>query len=91
MQQLKPGFKRTIDWNKCQPKLSTEAPNPYLDILIDPRFQGVNILFVSSFENKEDRTVHTKSSNRGNKGLYIYIYIYFIFFFIFWYSINILL
>ena len=34
--------------------------NPYLDFLIDPIFQGVNRLFVLSFENKEDRTVQTK-------------------------------
>ena len=34
--------------------------NPYLDFLIDPIFQGVNRLFVLSFENKVDRTVQTK-------------------------------
>ena len=27
--------------------------------MIDPSFQGVNRLFVLSFENKTDRTVHT--------------------------------
>ena len=36
------------------------APNPYLDYLNDPIFQGVNIRFVLSFENTTDRTVHTK-------------------------------
>ena len=36
-----------------------QAPNPYLDYLIDPSFQGVNSLFVLSFENTADRTVHT--------------------------------
>ena len=35
-------------------------PNPYLDFSIDLRFQGVNRLFVLSFENKNGRTVHTK-------------------------------
>ena len=35
-------------------------PNPYLDYLIDPSFQGVNRLFVLSIENTTDRTVHTK-------------------------------
>ena len=35
-------------------------PNPYLDFLINPSFQEVNRLFVLSFENKEDRPVHTK-------------------------------
>ena len=28
--------------------------------MIDPSFQGVNRLFVLSFENENDRTVHTK-------------------------------
>ena len=35
-------------------------PNLYLDFAIDPNFQGVNRLFVLLFENKDDRTVHTK-------------------------------
>ena len=34
--------------------------NPYLDYLTDPGFQKVNRLFVLSFENSKDRTVHTK-------------------------------
>ena len=37
-----------------------QVPIPYLDDLIDPNFQGVNRLFVLSFENTTDRTVHTK-------------------------------
>ena len=60
MQQLKSGFKRTINKNKYGPKVSTEAPNPYLDFLIDPSFQGINRLFDLSFKNKEDKTVLTK-------------------------------
>ena len=59
LQQLKSGFKRTINWNKYQIKVSTEKQNQYLDFLIDPSFQGVNRLFVLSFENKGDRKVHT--------------------------------
>ena len=35
-------------------------PKLYLDFLIDPSFQGVNRPFVLLFENKDDRTVHTK-------------------------------
>ena len=39
LQQLKSGFKRTINWNKYQPKTTTKnAPNHYLDYLIDLRF-----------------------------------------------------
>ena len=58
LQQLKASFKRTISWNKYQSKIITEGE--YLDFLIDRAFQGVNRLFVLSFENKNDRTAHTR-------------------------------
>ena len=38
LKKLKSGFKRTINWNKCQLKVSTERQNQYLDFLIDPSF-----------------------------------------------------
>ena len=57
---MKSSFKRTINWNKYQSKVTIQAPNPYLEYLIDPSFQGVNRLFVLSFENSTDRKVHTK-------------------------------
>ena len=44
LEQLKFGFKRIINWNKYQTKVSTERQNQYLDFLIDPNFQ-VNFLF----------------------------------------------
>ena len=50
LQQLKPGFKRTINQNKCQSKKPTERQNQYLNYLIDPSFQGQNRFFVLSFE-----------------------------------------
>ena len=59
LEQLKSGFKRTINWNKYQSKISTEAQNQYLDFLINPSFNGVNRLFVLSFENKNERTSHS--------------------------------
>ena len=31
----------------------------YLNHLVDPNFQGVNRLFVFSFENENDRTSHS--------------------------------
>ena len=43
------GFKRTINWNKQEPKETVEQQNRYLDLLISPSFQGVNRLFVLSF------------------------------------------
>ena len=48
--QLQWGFRRTINWNKYQMKVSTEEVNQYLDFLIDPSFQGVNRRFVLSFK-----------------------------------------
>ena len=55
LEQLKSGSKRTINWNKYHPKKSIERPNQHLDYLIDPIFQGVNRLFVLSFENELKR------------------------------------
>ena len=51
LQQLKSGFKRTINWNKYESSVRTFSQNRYLNYLINPSFQGVNRLFVLSFEN----------------------------------------
>ena len=59
LQQLKSGFKRTINWNKYESNIKTFARNRYLNHLINPSFQGVNRLFVLSFENENDRTSHS--------------------------------
>ena len=56
LQQLKSGFKKTISWNKYESSIKTFAQNRYLNYLINPSFQGVNRLFVLSFENENDRT-----------------------------------
>ena len=58
LQQLKSGFKRTINWNKYQSKLQEQ--NQYLGYLIDPSFQRVNRLFILSFGNNGGRTSYTK-------------------------------
>ena len=42
LQQLKLGFKRTVNWNKYQSKVSMQAPNPNVDYLTESSFQGVN-------------------------------------------------
>ena len=39
--------------------MKTYAQNRYLNHLVDPSFQGVNRLFVLSFENEDDRTSHS--------------------------------
>ena len=57
LQQLKSGFKRTINWNKYHSKTETlNAPDPYLDFLIDPTFQEVNRLFLLPFNAIDNRT-----------------------------------
>ena len=59
LHQLKSGFKRIINWNKYQSSIKTYARNRYLNRLVDPSFQGVNRLFVLSFENENGRTLHS--------------------------------
>ena len=54
LEQLKRTIKRTINWNKYQPKVSTE----YLHFLFDPSFQGVNRLFALLFENEAQRLTY---------------------------------
>ena len=56
LQQLKSGFKRVINWNKYLLKPELLAQNPNLNNLVEPSFQGTNRLFVSAFENDDDRT-----------------------------------
>ena len=43
LQQMKWSFKRTINWNKYQCKVTIQVPKPYLDYLIDPSLKKVNI------------------------------------------------
>ena len=59
LQQLKSGFRRTINWNKYQSDPKTYAQNRYLNHLVNPSFQGVNRLFVLSFESEDDTTSHS--------------------------------
>ena len=61
-QQLKSGFKRTINWNKYQSDPKKYAQNRYWNYLVDPSFQGqgINRLFVLSFENANDWTLHSQ-------------------------------
>ena len=49
-------FKRTVNYNKYQSKLTIQRQSQYLDYLIDPSFQGVNRIYVSSFEYNPRQT-----------------------------------
>ena len=53
--QSKSGFKRTINWNKYLAKPELLAKNPNLNHLLEPSFQGVNIIFLLAFENDAQR------------------------------------
>ena len=55
LKQLESGFKRTINWNKYLCKPTNYTWNRYLDVLIDPGFQGVNGIFVLSFKHEDGR------------------------------------
>ena len=59
LQQLKSGFKRTINWNEYKSSVKTFAQNRYLNYLINPSFQGVKRLFVLFFENENNRISHS--------------------------------
>ena len=53
--QLKLGFKITISWNKYLLKPELLPKNPNLNHLIEPSFQGLNWLFVLTFENNSQK------------------------------------
>ena len=59
LQQLKSDFKRVINWNRYLSKPELLAQNPNLNYLVEPSFQGVNRLFVLTFENDVRRILHT--------------------------------
>ena len=56
LMQFKSGFKRAIDWNKYLSKPESVRRNPNLNHLVEPSFQGVNRLFILTFEIDAQRT-----------------------------------
>ena len=60
LEQLKSGFRITINWNKYISQMSNQSKNNNLNYLIDPTFSNFNRLFVLSFENEDDRTSYYK-------------------------------
>ena len=60
LEQLKIGFKRTIEWNKYRSKMSKQTKTNNLSYLIEPTFNKGNRLFVLAFENEYDRTSFSK-------------------------------
>ena len=60
LNQLKTGFKRTMEWNKYRSQMSNQPVNNNLNYLIDPTFTNVNRLFVLAYENEDDRRSYSK-------------------------------
>ena len=60
LEQLKPGFKRTINQNKYKPKVTELQQNQYLEFLIGSSILGVNRLFVLSIQNSGTRTSYKR-------------------------------
>ena len=54
LQKLKPGFKRTIKWNKYRSQMTIQPQNSNLNYLIDPAFKNVNRLFILSFRRNNN-------------------------------------
>ena len=57
LEQLKPGFKKTIKQSKYRSQVSIQNNNNDLNYLIDPKFANVNRLFVLSFERIDDNNI----------------------------------
>ena len=63
LKQLQFDFERAINWNKYLSKPESLPQNPNLNHFIEPSFQGINRLFVLTFENDTQRA--------SSKGYYL--------------------
>ena len=66
LEQLKSGFKRTIEWNKYRSQMTIQPQNNNLNYLIDPTFTNVNRLFVLSF---------SRNNNTDNRDSFSHYYV----------------
>ena len=60
LEQLKPGFKKTVKWNKYRSQMTVQPQNSSLNYLIDPTFTNVNRLLVLSFQRLAGENNTTK-------------------------------
>ena len=63
LEQLKPGFERTIKWNKYRSRMTIQPQNNNLNYLTDPTFTNVNRLFVLSFVRNNNTDSRDSYSN----------------------------
>ena len=68
---MRSAFKRTVNSNKYQSEVATQAPNPYLDYLIGPSFQEVNRRFVLSLENNFRTYDNIQKTSTGQRDDYM--------------------
>ena len=71
LKQLKPGFKRTIKWNKYRSQMTIQPKNNNLNYLIDPTFTNVNRLFVLSFQRIAGENNTTKDRRDSFSHYYV--------------------
>ena len=60
LEQLKPGFKKTVKWNKYRSRMTIQTQNNSLNYLIDPTFTNVNRSLVLSFQRRAGENNTTK-------------------------------
>ena len=63
LEQLKSGFKRTINWNKYRSQMTIQPQNNNLNYLIDPTFMSANRLSVLSFPRNNNTDSRYSFSN----------------------------
>ena len=64
LEQLKWGYKRTVNWNNYRSEMTKPTKAKNLIYLIDPTFIKANQLFVLSFENEDDKKLFSKYYTR---------------------------
>ena len=64
LEQLKWGYKRTVNWNNYRSEMTKQTKTRNLNYLIDLTFIKANRLFVLSFENEDDKKSFSKYYTR---------------------------
>ena len=71
LEQLKPGFKTSIKWNKYRPQMTIQTQNNNLNYLIEPTFTNVNRLFALSFQRIAGENNTTKDHRDSFSHYYV--------------------
>ena len=71
LEQLKTGFKRTIEWNKYRSQMTVQPQNNNLNYLIDPTFMNINRLLVLSFQRIARENNATKDHRDSFSDYYV--------------------